>query len=133
MYFARLARKHQFWVAIIEKALAKLFGSYDNLAQVGGTLSEALNIFTGCPSYEIDITEANLGNLCDDLFIMREKLKYVLSATVKSNSSNERVVCPEFNTVADSSHKILKIFHYDENRTIFCIRKLTSKWKVIFL
>jgi len=50
------AARRQLWVPLVEKAAAKLFHSYDNLAS--GTMSEAFTLFTGFPSEQI-----NLGGL----------------------------------------------------------------------
>lgn len=49
--FAQPAPNGAFWVCIIEKALAKLFGSYAALEN--GTASEALGVLTGLPTSEI--------------------------------------------------------------------------------
>lgn len=45
------AARRQLWVPLVEKAAAKLFHSYDNLAS--GTMSEAFTLFTGFPSEQV--------------------------------------------------------------------------------
>eukprot|EP00658_Telonema_sp_P-2_P046131 TRINITY_DN3423_c0_g1_i3.p1 TRINITY_DN3423_c0_g1~~TRINITY_DN3423_c0_g1_i3.p1 ORF type:complete len:523 (-),score=122.70 TRINITY_DN3423_c0_g1_i3:419-1987(-) len=45
------AGRRQLWVPLVEKAAAKLFGSYERLAS--GTLSEALTTFTGFPTEQM--------------------------------------------------------------------------------
>eukprot|EP00927_Polykrikos_kofoidii_P071203 TRINITY_DN67502_c0_g1_i1.p1 TRINITY_DN67502_c0_g1~~TRINITY_DN67502_c0_g1_i1.p1 ORF type:complete len:1108 (-),score=217.57 TRINITY_DN67502_c0_g1_i1:52-3297(-) len=45
--------RHQLWVPLVEKASAKLFGSYGAL--VSGTMAEALTLFTGCPVERIQL------------------------------------------------------------------------------
>eukprot|EP00755_Sulcionema_specki_P013469 Sspe_Gene.54032::Locus_29842_Transcript_1_1_Confidence_1.000_Length_3503::g.54032::m.54032/K08582/CAPN15; calpain-15 len=47
LVYAR-ATRHQLWVPLVEKAAAKLFGSYGALD--GGTMAEALQLFTGYPT-----------------------------------------------------------------------------------
>ena len=42
------AGRRQLWVPLVEKAAAKLWGSYELMS--AGTLSEALSLFTGFPT-----------------------------------------------------------------------------------
>eukprot|EP00927_Polykrikos_kofoidii_P049098 TRINITY_DN43225_c0_g1_i1.p1 TRINITY_DN43225_c0_g1~~TRINITY_DN43225_c0_g1_i1.p1 ORF type:complete len:1201 (-),score=233.46 TRINITY_DN43225_c0_g1_i1:89-3592(-) len=47
------AARRQLWVPLVEKAAAKLYGSYGSLK--GGTLGEALALFTGFPTQRIKL------------------------------------------------------------------------------
>jgi calpain-15 len=46
--FSRTSDSNEIWVLIIEKAWAKLFGSYQRIE--AGTSGEALHPLTGCPT-----------------------------------------------------------------------------------
>lgn len=47
--------RRQLWAPLVEKAAAKLFGSYETLK--GGNLGEALALFTGCPTRRVRLYE----------------------------------------------------------------------------
>lgn len=52
MFFSR-AKRHQLWVPLIEKAMAKMYGCYEALA--GGTCLEGLYSLTGAPCVNLDL------------------------------------------------------------------------------
>jgi calpain-15 len=47
------AKRHQLYVPLIEKACAKVFGSYGNLTR--GNLMEGLQLLTGAPCEHLDL------------------------------------------------------------------------------
>ena len=47
------AKDGSYWVSILEKAWAKIHGSYERT--IGGHLSSAYSILTGCPVYKFSI------------------------------------------------------------------------------
>jgi len=51
--FARCRRPSGFWVQIVEKAFAKLHGSYESLS--GGSTAEALHDLTGRPVFDYNL------------------------------------------------------------------------------
>uniref|UniRef100_A0A182QEQ5 Calpain n=1 Tax=Anopheles farauti TaxID=69004 RepID=A0A182QEQ5_9DIPT len=66
LVYIKSSTKHEFWSALLEKAYAKLFGSYEALS--GGSASEAMEDFTG------GLTEGyEMKNAPDGLFAMIEK------------------------------------------------------------
>ncbi|XP_058462303.1 calpain-B-like isoform X2 [Malaya genurostris] len=66
LIYMRSTEKHEFWSALLEKAYAKVFGSYEALR--GGSASEAMEDFTGGLTETFDMKDAP-----KDLFSIIEK------------------------------------------------------------
>ncbi|XP_049291846.1 calpain-A-like isoform X1 [Anopheles funestus] len=66
LVYIKSSTKHEFWSALLEKAYAKLFGSYEALS--GGSASEAMEDFTGGLTEGYEMKDAP-----DTLFEMIEK------------------------------------------------------------
>ncbi|XP_058831659.1 calpain-B-like isoform X2 [Topomyia yanbarensis] len=66
LVYMRSTEKHEFWSALLEKAYAKMFGSYEALR--GGSASEAMEDFTGGLTETFDMKDAP-----KDLFSIIEK------------------------------------------------------------
>lgn len=85
--------RNEFWSALLEKAYAKLFGSYEALD--GGELSEALEDFTGGVAEPIDMVAENYGGnetSRDELFKMLKHgmdNKALMAAAIPAKSSEE--------------------------------------------
>lgn len=57
--FGRCRNVHEMWVSLIEKAMAKAFGCYENL--ISGYVNEGVNILTGMPSEKIFLKDEKSG------------------------------------------------------------------------
>uniref|UniRef100_A0A182N3N6 Calpain n=1 Tax=Anopheles dirus TaxID=7168 RepID=A0A182N3N6_9DIPT len=66
LVYIKSSTRHEFWSALLEKAYAKLFGSYEALS--GGSASEAMEDFTGGLTEGYEMKDAP-----DALFAMVEK------------------------------------------------------------
>lgn len=71
LVFAKCYNKNEFWVPLIEKAYAKVHGTYEAL--ISGQIDDGLVDMTGCVSEKLKITDAK-GNFNQKLFGSKEQL-----------------------------------------------------------
>ena len=79
-------KKGKFWVSILEKAFAKLFGSYERMW--GGISGDAWNIFTGQPCRMIYHRDVDT-DMVFDWLERCDNANYALSSAVKPEPANE--------------------------------------------
>lgn len=81
LMYMRSSVQNEFWSALLEKAYAKLHGSYEALR--GGTTSEAMEDFTGgvSESYDLKDAPANLFNLLEKGFLNQS----MMSCSIEPN------------------------------------------------
>ncbi|KAK7090817.1 calpain-5-like [Littorina saxatilis] len=83
----------EFWSALLEKAYAKIFGSYEALD--GGRLTEALEDFTGGVSDSLDLVEMGIKDKPDNRVDLYARLKRemdrntMMGASIPADSSAE--------------------------------------------
>uniref|UniRef100_A0A663EV03 Calpain 6 n=1 Tax=Aquila chrysaetos chrysaetos TaxID=223781 RepID=A0A663EV03_AQUCH len=87
--------KNEFWSALLEKAYAKLAGSYESLD--GGSAADAIVDFTGAVAESIDLVQGKYGEIISEQMKLFEDLLKVhkrgglisCSITASSGSTNE--------------------------------------------
>ncbi|XP_063244586.1 calpain-5-like isoform X2 [Bacillus rossius redtenbacheri] len=91
LLFTQSCHEHEFWTSLVEKAYAKLLGSYEAL--LGGHLCDALVDFTGGVTQTIDLAVGALQDIEEkrnDLFeMMQNEMNSVLCATIAVSDEQE--------------------------------------------
>ncbi|CAF4931148.1 unnamed protein product, partial [Rotaria sp. Silwood1] len=90
------ARRRQLFVPLIEKACAKLFGSYDNL--ISGTMLEGLQLLTGAPCDYIDLQSSN-ERLDNDIIWAKLVSAYESNLLIGASSGRNGVSESEYSLV----------------------------------
>ncbi|CAH1781191.1 unnamed protein product [Owenia fusiformis] len=105
--------KNEFWSALLEKAYAKLFGSYEALD--GGELSEALEDFTGGVSWPINMVEENYAGdeeKRNELFrIMSKEMdrRSLMAAAIPATSADEMEATTDVGLVKGHAYGITAV------------------------
>jgi len=95
------ANGNELWVILLEKAWAKVHGSYERI--IGGQTHLTLRDLTGAPSYEFSVDE-------DDGFnriLEGEQKNYVMSAGINQRSSGETDGLRELGLVSEHSYGLI--------------------------
>ena len=77
------ANGNELWVLILEKAWAKLHGSYDKI--IGGYAHQALRDLTGAPAFEYETSEEDTW----DKILDADRKKYIIQAGIAKDDEME--------------------------------------------
>jgi hypothetical protein len=85
-------KSKEIWVLLIEKAFAKLYGSYENLEV--GDCGHALIDLTGCPTFTYKFSDEGVKKMLADgslwqLMLDNHKKKYIMTAGTKDMNTDE--------------------------------------------
>lgn len=123
LVFIHSQSKNEFWSALLEKAYAKLFGSYEALD--GGDLGEALEDFTGGVSELINLADINVVNDFDERQAFFERLKKevdrksLLAASIPAASSEEMEASTDMGLVKGHAYGITAVKNINLSSGLF--------------
>ena len=111
--FAHSTQMEEIWVALLEKAMAKYYGTYSALET--GFVHFALQDLTGGESEAISISQSSRGSnkqLFWTKLIKYRRNKYLLGASTVSSDSADREIL-DSGLVFGACYTILQIFEFD--------------------
>ncbi|KAM7395233.1 hypothetical protein PAMA_006817 [Pampus argenteus] len=123
LVFTKSFRKNEFWSALLEKAYAKLHGSYEALK--GGNALDAMEDFTGGVTEFFELSEAP-----KELYnIMRKALQRgsLMGCSIDVTSSSEMESRTEFGLVRGHAYSIIGLEETEKDKRIRLIR-LRNPW-----
>jgi hypothetical protein len=98
------ANGNELWVLILEKAWAKLHGSYERIE--AGFAHNVMNDLTGAPSFDFDIEDEGQENIWQRL-VSGEKKNYLMAASAGATEASAEML-EELGLVAQHSYGLLK-------------------------
>lgn len=98
------ANGNELWVLILEKAWAKLHGSYERIE--AGHAHSVIRDLTGAPSFDVDIEEYGVDELWDRL-VKAEQKNYLMAASAGTTDASADIL-EELGLVAQHSYGLLK-------------------------
>ncbi|XP_013890077.1 calpain-3 [Austrofundulus limnaeus] len=126
LVFTKSFRKNEFWSALLEKAYAKLHGSYEALK--GGNTLEAMEDFTGGVTEYFELSEAPA-----DLYsIMKKALQRgsLMGSSIDVSAGKEMESRTEHGLVRGHAYSIIALEECDEvsKDTKICLIRLRNPW-----
>ncbi|KAK0048922.1 calpain-5 [Biomphalaria pfeifferi] len=113
LVFIHSQSRNEFWSALLEKAYAKLFGTYEALD--GGELSEALEDFTGGVSDTLDMIKMELASKPEErvaLFARMQKevdRKSLMAASIPATSAEDMEATTDIGLVKGHAYGITSV------------------------
>ena len=100
------ANGNELWVLLLEKAWAKLHGSYDRI--ISGYAHETMRDLTGAPAFEYQIKDNK-----DSIFAKIEEAKnydWAIAAGCDAKSEDEKAKLKELGLVGEHSYGIIGVY-----------------------
>jgi hypothetical protein len=115
-----------YWVMLIEKAFAKLFGNYSRM--VKGEFKHAMIDLTGCPAFSFILSKPNVAKQIDSGELWNNLKRWKAKNYILACGSKESLTHLASDS-AGSNHafSILKVFE-DQNVKLLCIK---DPWKIV--
>ena len=115
-----------YWVMLIEKAFAKLYGNYFRL--IKGEFKHAMIDLTGCPAFSFVLSQADVRQKLESGELWTSLKRWKASGYILACGSKESLT-QETSDFSASNHafSILRVFEED-NLQLMCIR---DPWKII--
>ncbi|XP_068107214.1 calpain-6 isoform X2 [Hyperolius riggenbachi] len=126
--------KNEFWCALLEKAYAKLSGSYEALD--GGNTADAIVDFTGAVAEGIDLTDDKYrGNIAAQTNLFEELLKVhrrggLICCHLKASSTSDREGVTALGLVKRHAYSVTNIRRVALGEKTLCFGKITKLFLV---
>ncbi|XP_019395947.1 PREDICTED: calpain-6 [Crocodylus porosus] len=105
--------ENEFWSALLEKAYAKLAGSYEALD--GGSAADALVDFTGAMAESIDMVQGKYGmNISEQMKLLNDLMKVherggLISCYISTSSTNDREAETESGLIIGHAYSVTAV------------------------
>lgn len=113
----------ELWVILLEKAWAKIHGSYERV--IGGQAHLTMRDLTGAPSYEIMSSDED----AFEKILDGEKKNYAMSSGINSKAYDEAQAIKDMGLVAEHSYGLISAAEViDKNGNPVKLVKLRNPW-----
>ena len=117
-------KEGELWVMLLEKAWAKINGSYDAIES--GLTRECLHDFTGAPTMTLWLDEEKYANVVWSKLLEAEKSHYVM--TCGSSDSHDDELLKKNGIVKSHAYSLLGAFELKLNNEVHKLVKLRNPW-----
>ena len=117
------ANGNELWVLLLEKAWAKLHGSYERI--IGGQAHLTLRDLTGAPSFEFETTDLEAFSR----ILEGEHLNYAMAAGINPLDSNQAQKIKDLGLVTEHSYGLISAAEVtDKNGKIVKLVQMRNPW-----
>lgn len=128
-FYSRIGTNNQFWGMILEKAFAKMKGTYASTD--GGYITEGMSTLTGSPIYHYNTTE-----ITDDAAFTAVKaaddLNYIMGAGTNGGTDSTTNVCGIANGHAYTIISAFYIYDTDGTTVLHKLYMVRNPWGITY-